>query len=122
MALFHNLIIPLKILSLLLGISFIYFGVTCFSSTFMKKEFERYNLANQRKLVGMLQILGAIGVILGFFFNEILLCFSSAGLGLLMVAGFAVRLKIKDSVLQSSPSFLYAILSFYIGYAVLIDL
>ncbi|TQD40277.1 DoxX family protein [Haloflavibacter putidus] len=88
----------------------------------MKNEHERYNLANQRKLVGVLQILGALGVIISFFFSQPLLCLSSAGLELLMLAGFVVRLKIKDSFLQSLPSFFYAVLSFYVCYAALIDL
>ncbi len=122
MTLFNNLIIPLKPLSLILGISFLYFGITCLSTNFMKKEFARYKLASQRKLVGVLQILGALGVITGIFFSQLLLCLSSAGLGLLMLAGFVVRLKIKDSFLQSLPSFFYAVLSFYVCYAVSIDL
>ena len=33
----------------------------------------------------------------------------------MMVFGFGVRLKIRDSLLASSPAFLYAVLNLYLG-------
>lgn len=82
----------------------------------MKAEFERYGLKEQRILVGILQLVGAAGVLLGWYSSPILCGIASAGLFVLMTGGFIVRLKIKDSFLQSLPSFLYALLSLYLAY------
>ena len=79
----------------------------------MVKEFQRYGLARYRPIVGYLEILAAAGLLAGLFLNPILL-FSSAGLTLLMLAGFIVRLKIKDGFLRSFPAAFYMLTSLYI--------
>jgi len=43
------------------------------------------------------------------------LLLASTGLFLLMLAGFVVRLKIKDNFIKSSPSFTFAILNLFIA-------
>lgn len=75
----------------------------------------RYNLASFRKLTGFLQLCGALGLLLGLYFNTILLFLASIGLFVLMSAGFLVRLKIKDSFTQSFPAFGFAILNLFIA-------
>ena len=84
----------------------------------MKTEFKRYGLGGFRVLVGMLQVLGALGLLLGLNWSGILLI-SSAGLSLLMLLGFIVRIKIKDSFLLCLPSFLFMIICSYIFIAAL---
>jgi hypothetical protein len=79
----------------------------------MKKEFKRYGLSQFQHLTGALEILGALGLLLGLKF-KIILMISSAGLALLMFLGFGVRIKIKDSFIQSFPAFFYMLLNFYI--------
>ena len=79
----------------------------------MEKEFTRYKLERYRKTVGILELLGATGLALGLKWNSILIL-SSGGLGLLMLFGFVVRIKIKDGILPSLPSFIYMIFCFYI--------
>jgi hypothetical protein len=79
----------------------------------MKKEFERYGLKKFQKLTGTLEILGALGLLVGVKF-KILAMISSGGLSLLMLLGFGVRIKIKDSLLQSFPAFFFMLLNFYI--------
>jgi hypothetical protein len=66
-------------------------------------------------MTGFLQLLGAIGLLIGLYFSPILLLLASMGLGILMIAGFIVRLKINDNFIQSSPSFLFAVLNICIA-------
>lgn len=82
----------------------------------MKLEFKRYGLENYRILTGILQLIGGTSLIFGFYFSNLLIAIAAIGLFLLMTAGFAVRLKIKDGPLQSAPAFIYALLCLYIAY------
>lgn len=103
-------------LSLFSAISFLSFGLACFITPQMKAEFQRYGLGAFRKTVGGLQIIGALGLLAGISYFPQLLPLAAAGLCVLMLLGFAVRLKIRDSILQSAPSLLYALLNAYILY------
>lgn len=105
----------LTILTWLSSMAFIYFGINCFYSKFIISEFKRYDLPTFRKLTGLLQLLGAIGLLIGLYLYPILLLLASTGLCLLMFAGFTVRLKIKDNFIQSSPSFIFAVLNLWIA-------
>lgn len=58
--------------------------------------------------------MGAAGLILGYFYLPVLSIIAAAGLSLLMILGFIVRLKIKDNVVQSAPSIFYAVINAYI--------
>lgn len=80
----------------------------------MKREFDRYQLANFRVLVGILQLLGGIGLIIGYYYSSILWVFSSLGLAVLMILGTMVRIKIRDSFFQMTPALSYALLCLYI--------
>jgi len=81
----------------------------------MIAEFKRYGLSNfQRKLTGYFQILGAIGLLLSFI-SLLLGLIAAIGLSVLMLFGFLVRLKIKDSFLQSAPSFVFMLLNGYLA-------
>ena len=81
----------------------------------MIAEFKRYGLSNfQRKLTGYFQILGAIGLLLSFI-SLLLGLIAAIGLSVLMLFGFLVRLKIKDSFLQSAPSFAFMLLNGYLA-------
>ncbi|WP_452222066.1 DoxX family protein [Lacinutrix salivirga] len=97
------------------GLAFIYFGINCFVSEFIVLEFKRYHLEKYRRLTGLLQLLGAIGLVIGLYFSPVLLFVSSIGLALLMLAGFIVRLKIKDNFIKSSPAFTFAVLNLCIA-------
>lgn len=81
----------------------------------MKTEFVRYGLSAYRMPVGSLQILGALGLIIGYFSIPELMLLAAGGLMALMVLGFVVRIKIKDSMLQSLPALFYALLNFYLA-------
>lgn len=97
------------------AVAFIYFGINCFYSKFIKLEFQRYGLPNYRKLTGWLQLAGAAGLLIGLYWNALLYLLAAIGLFVLMLLGFIVRLKIKDNVIKSSPSLVFAILNLFIA-------
>lgn len=96
------------------GISFLFFGAGCLVSPRMKSEFIRYGYDRQRPLTGVLQLLGAAGLIVGYWVSPLLAAAAALGLGLMMVFGFGVRLKIRDSFLQTLPALIYAALNIYL--------
>jgi hypothetical protein len=82
----------------------------------MKSEFKRFGLEKFGLIIMALQFLGATGLLVGLAYNSILV-FSSLGLSLLMLSGFIVRLKLKDSLWVSLPSLFYMVLNAYIFWA-----
>jgi len=113
---FANAMILFNILLFFSACSFTYFGLACLINPSLKTEFIRYGLDKQRNTVGILQITGAVGLLVGYFYLPILVLIAAVGLALLMLLGFGVRLKIKDSVVQSAPSLIYAFINTYIAY------
>ncbi|MFZ4100656.1 MAG: DoxX family protein [Sphingobacterium thalpophilum] len=98
------------------AISFLFYGLSFYTSSHMKNEFKRYGLEKFTLLTSILQILGGIGLIVGLAIHPILLL-SSVGLSVLMLCGFGVRLTIKDGFWLSLPALLYFILNSYIFYS-----
>ncbi len=80
----------------------------------MINEFNRFGLeVYQRILTGLLQLLGSIGILIGLLYPWIGMA-ATAGLSLLMLLGFGVRLKVRDSIKASLPSFLFMIINAYL--------
>jgi hypothetical protein len=96
------------------AISFLCYGVSCLLTVHMKQEFDRFGLARFRQLTAVLQLVGALGLLAGFAL-PILGCVAAAGLALQMLLGFAVRLKIRDGVIQSSPALFYLGVNLYLA-------
>lgn len=82
-------------------------------SPHMKNEFKRFDLEGLGLLTIVLEFLGATGLMVGLNFSPIL-SISSFGLGLLMLCGVMVRLKLKDGVWISLPAIFYMCLNVYI--------
>ena len=82
----------------------------------MKNEFKRFGLEKMGLTTVVLEIIGALGLLVGLKFNFILVI-SSLGLALLMLAGLIVRLKLKDSIWISLPAFFYMVLNTYIFFS-----
>lgn len=80
----------------------------------MKSEFKRFQLEKLGLLTIILQLLGAIGLLLGFWFYRPLLLISAAGLSLMMLLGLLVRFKLKDSLWVSLPALFFMLLNAYI--------
>ncbi|WP_378175445.1 DoxX family protein [Aquimarina sp. SS2-1] len=104
----------LTLITLFSAFSFLFYGFSCLFSKHMKNEFIRFGLAKRRNITGILQILGGLGLFIGYFYLPVLAIISSGGLTLLMILGFGVRIKIRDPFLASLPSFLFAILNLYL--------
>lgn len=73
-------------------------------------EFERYGFKKFRILTGILEILGGLGLLVGQFWNPLLI-FSSLGLTSLMLVAFGVRVNLKDGILESTPSFILMLIN-----------
>lgn len=97
------------------GFSFLFYGISYFISPHMKSEFERFKLEKLGLLVIVLEIIGALGLLVGLWYEPLLLV-SSGGLGLLMLLGLVVRIKLKDSLWISLPALFYMGLNAYIFY------
>lgn len=103
----------LTLLTIASSLVFIVYGIFCAFTPSMAADFHRFGLENLRILTGILEILGGLGLLIGLRWRPALLI-SSAGLGLLMLIAFGVRLKMRDSVALSTPSFALMLLNFYI--------
>jgi uncharacterized membrane protein len=98
-------------------VSFLYFGIACIFTPRMRLEFTRFGLNTiQRLIAGFFQLLGATGLIAGALGYDTIGMAASAGLAILMLAGFYVRIKIKDDIYKSSPALIFMCLSLILCY------
>jgi len=109
----------LEVLIVFSSLSFLGYGTAYFLSPKMKSEFVRFGLSDFGTLTAILEIVGALGLLIGLMFNDILLV-SSGGLALLMFLGVIVRLKVKDGLWASSPAIFFLGLNAYIFYETMI--
>ena len=100
------------------ALSFLFFGIGCLRSPYLIAEFERYGVPQFRTLTGLLQLLGGMGILLGYYWIPLQL-FSCFGLTLLMLFGVGVRIKIKDNFIQSFPAAFYCLLNSYLFWSLL---
>ena len=76
----------------------------------MEEEFKRFGLPNISLFIAFSQLSGSIGLIFGLF-HPIILIFSSAGLTTMMLIACLVRIRVKDTLLESLPALFYLILN-----------
>ena len=80
----------------------------------MKQEFLRFKLSEtQRKITGILQMVAAVALLFSFI-SPISGVIATAGLTIQMLLGFMVRIRIKDSIMLSLPSFVFMIVNSYL--------
>ncbi len=103
---FHGSIVASSLL-------FLYYGLTCLLSDGMVDEFERFGLARFRTLTGGLEVLGALGLVAGYQVPWVTVV-SSAGLSILMLAGVATRLRMRDSLAQTLPALVLLLVNLFI--------
>ena len=108
-----------KIIVLCSGAVFIYYGLLCLITNHMMIEFKRYGLSRFRRIVGVLELLGGLGLLLGFYY-PIVSILASAGLTVLMFFGTIVRLKTKDPLWEIIPAFTLMLLNGYIFFQLLL--
>lgn len=103
------------VLILISSLSFLGYGIAYFISPQIKNEFKRFGLEKVGTLIAVLELLGAVGLLVGLKIQLILLI-SAGGLAILMFLGVAIRIKVKDSLWISLPALFFMILNFYIFY------
>ena len=91
------------------AISFYLYGWSCLKTEYMVAEFKRYQLAHFRELTGILQLLGATGLVTGLWI-PIIGGFAAAGLSLQMACGLGVRILIGDSWFRCLPAVIYMLI------------
>jgi hypothetical protein len=101
------------ICTLISSFSFFAYAFSYFNAPHMKNEFKRFGLEKIGLTTVLLEITGALGLLVGLKFYFFLMI-SSLGLALLMFAGLIVRIKLKDSIWISLPAFFYMVLNTYI--------
>jgi hypothetical protein len=82
---------------------FLFYGIACLFFEGMKRDFERFGLSHLRTLTGTLEVLGALGLMLGQFWPPLIVC-SAGGLALLMLVGVTTRVRVLDSLGQTLPA------------------
>ena len=104
---------PLNAAIVLSAIAFIVYGSLCLLTSHMKLEFERYGLSRFRSLVGALELLGGLGLLVGFAV-PVVHTLASGGLSLLMALGLGVRLKLHDRAVSLLPALVLLLLNLWI--------
>jgi hypothetical protein len=72
---------------------FLFYGIASLFFEGMRRDFERFGLSRLRTLVGTLEVLGALGLIVGQLWLP-LVPFSAGGLALMMFVGVATRIRV----------------------------
>jgi hypothetical protein len=99
--------------TLISSLSFLTYAFSYFNAPHMKNEFKRFGLEKIGLTIVLLEIIGALGLLVGLKFNPIL-TISSFGIAILMLSGLIVRIKLKDSIWISFPALFYMGLNTYI--------
>ena len=94
---------------------FLFYGIACLSFEGMKRDFERFGLSRFRTLTGTLEVLGALGLIVGQFWPP-LVPLSAGGLALMMVLGVATRIRVLDSLAQTLPALVLMCVNLFIAW------
>lgn len=95
------------------AISFLGYGAACFLSDSLQREFERYRFGPQRALIGSLQLCAAVGLLAGLS-QPWMGRAAAGGLALMMLVAVGVRMRIKDTFLQTIPALFYLVLNAYL--------
>jgi len=105
----------LEICALLSSFMFLAYVAHYFWSPYMKSEFKRYGLEKLGFFIIVLELLGAIGLLVGLVIAPILIA-ASLGLALLMLAGLIVRVINRDSLVSALPAFFLMALNAFIAW------
>ncbi|MBM4009287.1 MAG: hypothetical protein FJ285_06815 [Planctomycetes bacterium] len=104
-----SLLLALRLIS---AAAFLYYGIRCLSSAAMIAEFERYGLPRMRVLTAILEIVGALGLLLAPTHHWVIA--AAGGLCALMFAGLIVRMRISDPWYLMLPAFVLMLLNGWI--------
>lgn len=82
---------------------FLYYGLLCLFAKGMADDFERFGIPRLRRPTGVLEILGALGLAVGYGL-PVVAASSAAGLAILMLAAIAARVKARDTLVSMLPA------------------
>jgi hypothetical protein len=99
-------------------VAFLIYGFLCVFTSHMRDEFERFGMSKYRLLTGILEILGALGTLIGLFWTPLFI-FSTLGLGTLMFLGLVTRVRVRDPIVQTLPAFSLMVLNYTLAGAAL---
>jgi uncharacterized membrane protein YphA (DoxX/SURF4 family) len=95
--------VALVVLALVSGLSFLFYGFRVLFQAASRGEFERFGVPAVRWLVGVMEVLGGAGVMLGLVVAP-LGALAAGGLTLLMVLGLIVRIRVHDAARLMAPA------------------
>lgn len=93
----------LVVLALVSGLSFLFYGFKVLFQSASRSEFERFGVPAVRRLVGVMELLGGAGVLLGLVVAP-LGALAAGGLAALMILGLIVRIRVHDAVRLMVPA------------------
>lgn len=99
--------------------AFLFYGVACLALDGMKRDFERFGMSRLRVLTGTLEVLGAVGLIVGYWWWAPLAGASAAGLAVMMAVGIATRLRVLDSLAQTLPALVLMVMNGFVAWIAL---
>ena len=108
-------LVPLALLS---ALSFFYFGAACIWQARLRDEYRRYGIPKMRVPVGILQLLGATGVLLGLAVAP-LGAAAALGLCVLMLSGVVLRVRLRHGLVEMLPAMSLAVLNATLVYVFL---
>lgn len=106
---------PITFITAFTGISFIVYGINSFISKRMIREFKRWGLADKRKIIGVCQCIGGLGLLVGFEYDATIII-SSLFIIIMMLVAILVRIQIRDNISDILPAIAYMLLCAIILY------
>jgi len=100
--------------------TFLFYGLACLAADGMKRDFARFGLSHLRILVGSLEVLGALGLVVGAWWWTPLAGLSALGLAVMMAVGVATRVRVLDSLAQTLPALVLMALNAFVAWYLLV--
>ena len=95
------------------SISFMIYGLLSFISKEMQDEIDRWGFSNFKYFLGLCQLFGGFGLLIGLKWPYLALIMSFLLL-LMMLSALIVRFKIKDPIIRYLPASFFLIVNAYI--------
>ena len=104
-----------QVIILFISFSFLFYALHALFSQKMKDEFSRWGVQKYRILISCIQLSSGFSLLLSFFYPFLVIYCSSIFFTMMLGAIF-VRIRIKDSFLDTLPALLYFFLNAIILY------
>ena len=104
-----------QVIILFISFSFLFYALHALFSQKMKDEFSRWGVQKYRILISCIQLSSGFSLLLSFFY-PFLVIYCSSIFFIMMLGAIFVRIRIKDSFLDTLPALLYFFLNAIILY------